>query len=658
MTEIEQKKQEEILNKIHAEEEQQPVKFDLDWLLNEIKQYNPKANFKLIEKAYNFAMERHKGHKRESGEEYFMHPYEVTKILIKLKADSATICAALLHDVVEDSNVSLATIKKEFGEEIKSLVEGVTKPVGVKDTKEEYKAETIRKILISTAKDIRVMLIKLADRLHNMRTLKYFRDDKRRRISKETLQIYAPIANKLGIRFIKGELEDLSLKYLNPEAYYAIRTKIAEKRVEREAKAKEIISRIHTALKENGVEAEVYGRAKYFYSIYQKMVKKGRDFSEIYDLIGIRIIVKTVPECYHALGVLHDLWKPIPGKFKDYIAVPKANGYQSLHTLVIGDFGKILEIQIRTKEMNDICEEGIAAHWRYKGDERDKKFDRKLAWLKQILEWKRDSDTATEFVENLKIDFFQNEIVVFTPKGDPISLPEGATPVDFAYEVHTNIGHHCSKSLVNGNIAPLDHILKSGDIVEIITKNDAKPSRNWLSFVKSSKARSKIKSKLNIKIETSDSKDEKTKQQKEIELLSLLDIDVKKSLVKFSKCCRINYKDRIAAYLMKDKRITIHNVSCPNIHAIAGGKQIETKWLEKPEEEVKVRITVQDRVGVLSDILKKITDMGVNINTVYTKSHKDKITIRFGLHELNEDNIKKVFSELKKIENVLDINRE
>ncbi|MBI4150177.1 bifunctional (p)ppGpp synthetase/guanosine-3',5'-bis(diphosphate) 3'-pyrophosphohydrolase, partial [Candidatus Woesearchaeota archaeon] len=342
-----------------------------DTFIQKTLSYNPHADVELIRKAFNLAKDAHKGQLRESGEAYFIHPYSVALILTDLKADSATLCAALLHDIVEESNISVDKIKKEFGEEIAELVEGVTKIMGIQyETKEEYKAENLRKILLATAKDIRVILIKLADRLHNMRTIKYFRPDKQRRIAQETLDIYAPIAHKLGIRFIKGELEDLSLKALDPEAYKLLRNRIAEKRVEREKKTAEFIKVIKDRLKEHNIEADIEGRAKYFYSIYQKMKKEGKDFNEIYDLIAIRIIVKTIPECYAALGMVHELYKPIPRRFKDYISVPKANGYQSLHTSVVGDHGKIIEIQIRTNDMHLIADEGIAAHWRYKGTEK------------------------------------------------------------------------------------------------------------------------------------------------------------------------------------------------------------------------------------------------------------------------------------------------
>jgi len=367
--------------------------------LAQIKAYNPKANLELIEKAYKYSKEKHKNQKRASGEEYFIHPLGVVKILIEMKADSATICSGLLHDVVEDTGVSLATIREEFGDVIASIVEGLTKMDKVHfESAEDYTAENLRKVLLASTKDIRVMLIKLADRLHNMWTLKYLSEEKQKRIAEETMNIYAPIANKLGIRAIKGELEDACLKVLQPEVYNSLKKKIVAKRDEREKRTEHLIGFIKDGLESKNVKATVLGRAKYFYSIYKKMLREDKDFNEIYDLIAIRIIVKQIPDCYSALGLVHELWKPMPGRFKDYISVPKANGYQSLHTSVFAD-GKILEIQIRTPEMDSLSEDGIAAHWRYKGTERDKKFERKIAWLKQVLQWKAGAKNAQEFIE-------------------------------------------------------------------------------------------------------------------------------------------------------------------------------------------------------------------------------------------------------------------
>jgi len=626
-----------------------------------VLEYNPYADVQIIKKAYEFAKKSHEGQVRASGEPFFVHPLHTAIILTELKADSATICAALLHDCVEDATVAVETIRKEFGEEIANLVEGLTKIQGIWfESKEEYKAENLRKVLLATTKDIRVMLIKLADRLHNMRTLKHFKnEEKRKRIAQETLDIFAPIAHKLGIRFIKGELEDLSLKELDPRGYQLIRNSIAEKREEREKKTHMFIRAIIQALKKHDIEAEVYGRAKYFYSIYQKMKKENKDFDDIYDLFAIRIIVKTIAECYAALGIVHELYKPMPKRFKDYISVPKANGYQSLHTSVVGDHGKILEIQIRTIEMHHIAEEGIAAHWRYKGTERDKKFDRRMSWLKQLLEWKQDSSSAKEFVESLKIDLFENEIVVFTPKGDPITLPEKSTPVDFAYAVHSNVGDKCSKAEVNGKIVPMDHVLNSGDIVHIVTQNNAKPSRAWLGFVKSSKARSKIRAALNIKEENVRSPGKAGDEKKEIiNPLSMIEIVGKPAPLKISKCCDPQYKDEVVGFYTKDKKITVHKVDCPNIHALGQNKKVEVQWKERKDEgTVKLKVTVKDKVGLLADMLNVISNAKINVRSINTRTKKDRITITFKLKVPKTSDYNYVVSKIRGMKEVIDIRK-
>ncbi len=626
-----------------------------DDFIKRVLTYNPHADKKLIKDAFDFAKKAHAGQRRESGEEYIVHPYCVAQLMIRLKADSATIAASLLHDCVEDSKVSIPEIKKLFGEEVANLVEGLTKISGIEfGSKEEYNAENIRKVLIATTKDIRVILIKLADRLHNMRTLKYLREDKQLRIANETLNVFAPIAHKLGVRFIKGELEDLALKYLEPEAYIMLREVISEKRGERDKRATMFINHISNTLKGHNITAKVYGRAKYFFSIYKKMKKENKDFNEIYDLMAIRIIVKTIPECYAALGIVHELFKPVPKRFKDYISVPKANGYQSLHTSVVGGHGRIIEIQIRTAKMHYMAEEGLAAHWRYKGTERDKKFDRKMAWLKQMLEWKRESDSAKDFVETLKIDLFANEIVVFTPKGDNISLPEMASPVDFAYAVHSNVGDKCFQAEVNGNSVPLDHILKSGDIIHIITRKDIKPSRSWLAFVKSSKARSKIRSKLGIKSDYTAKGEEGGKTS--AELLKMVEIKGKSAPLKFSKCCDPDYGEPIVAFKTKDNKISVHKKECPNIYALQKHRPVEVKW--KGEEEkpfVKMKVTVTDRVGLLQEILEVIAKARINLLSLNTRTKKGKINMMFKLGIENESDFDYVVSRVKKLSNVLDV---
>ncbi|AST58895.1 (P)ppGpp synthetase, RelA/SpoT family [Thermoanaerobacterium thermosaccharolyticum] len=470
----------------------------IEKVINRVKEYDKSENdINLIFKAYDYALKAHEGQYRNSGEPYIVHPVEVAMILTNLELDVSTIASGLLHDVIEDTSITYDDIKNEFGQEIADLVDGVTK-LGMIEykSKVEQQAENMRKMLIAMAKDIRVIMIKLADRLHNMRTLKYLSEEKQKEKAQETLEIYAPIAHRLGMSMIKWELEDLSLRYLHPDDYYSLVEKVAKKRKEREESIKELIDKLKEKLNEIGIKAEVDGRPKHFYSIYKKMKQQNKTFEQIYDLMAVRVIVNTVKDCYGTLGAVHTLWKPMPGRFKDYIAMPKPNMYQSLHTTVIGPKGEPFEIQIRTWDMHRTAEYGIAAHWKYKeGKSYEDEFDAKLSWLRQLLEWQRELKDAKEFMETLKIDLFTDEVYVFTPKGDVISLPAGSTPIDFAYSIHTEIGHRLNGAKVNGKIVPIDYELKNGDIVEILTttNSDRGPSRDWLQIVKSSQAKNKIR---------------------------------------------------------------------------------------------------------------------------------------------------------------------
>ncbi|WP_371370742.1 bifunctional (p)ppGpp synthetase/guanosine-3',5'-bis(diphosphate) 3'-pyrophosphohydrolase [Sporomusa aerivorans] len=473
---------------------------NIESILAKIKSYQPDAPLTMVEKAYQLAHSAHEGQLRVSGDEYICHPLGVANILADLQIDTVTISASLLHDVVEDTSVTLEILEKDFGKEIAMLVDGVTKLSRIEyKSKEEQQLENYRKMFLAMAKDIRVVLIKLADRLHNMRTLKYMAAHKQQEISRETLEIFAPLAHRLGMSNVKWELEDLAFRFLEPEKYYRLVEQVKQKRQEREAIINDAIALMTERLESVGITAEIQGRPKHFYSIYKKMKKSHKqDVNEIYDLSAIRIVVDTVKDCYGALGIVHTLWKPLPGRFKDYIAMPKSNGYQSLHTTVIGQSGQPLEIQIRTLEMHRISEYGIAAHWRYKEGGKGiahKDTDQKLAWLRQLLEWHRDLRDPREFIETVKLDVFADEVFVFTPKGDVIDLPAGSVPIDFAYRIHTDVGHRCVGAKINGKIVPLEYKLNNGDIAEIITaKQSNGPSRDWLNVVGSSETRNKIRS--------------------------------------------------------------------------------------------------------------------------------------------------------------------
>lgn len=471
----------------------------IDDLLDGVRQTQPEADLALIKSAYDLAHAAHAGQKRASGEEYIIHPLHVAAILVDMHLDEATISAALLHDVVEDTTYTIEEMQEHFGDEVAMLIDGVTKLGRIEyKSKEEQQLENYRKLFLAMAKDIRVILIKLADRLHNMRTLKYMREDKQKRIATETLEIYAPLANRLGISSIKCELEDLCLRYLEPDSYYDLVENVKQKRQERQAFIDDAMEQLRERLVNAGVKAEIRGRAKHFYSIYKKMKRDNKDISEIYDLSAVRVLVDSVRDCYGVLGIIHEMWKPMPGRFKDYIAMPKSNGYQSLHTTVMTR-GYPLEIQIRTFAMHQVSEYGFAAHWKYKEAGKSigaaGEYDKKFSWLRQMVNLQQELSDPREYVEALKVDVFSDEVFVFTPRGDVIDLPRGSIPLDFAYRIHTEVGNHCVGAKVNGRLVPLEYKLKNGDIVSIIT-NQANngPSRDWLNIVASSETRNKIRS--------------------------------------------------------------------------------------------------------------------------------------------------------------------
>ncbi len=557
--------------------------------LYEIETINPKLlKTNVIVEAFEFALEAHCGQTRCSGEPYITHPIHVARILVELGMDAITIAAAILHDVVEDSEADIEDIRANFGEEIALLVDGVTKLSRIEyKTKEEQQVENLRKMFLAMAKDIRVILIKLADRLHNMRTLTHMKVSKQKEISEETLEIYAPLAHRLGIFRIKWELEDLAFRYLQPDIYYELVKGIDMKRKERE----DFIAEVKRTVKENlelvDIEADIQGRPKNFYSIYKKMVKEQKELNEIYDLLAIRVIVDTIKDCYGALGIIHTIWKPIPGRFKDYIAMPKPNMYQSLHTTLMGSGGKPFEIQIRTWDMHRTAEFGIAAHWRYKeGNSNAGEMDNKLSWLRHLLEWQTDMRDAREFMESLKIDVFSDVVYVFTPKGDVVELPAGSVPIDFAYRIHSDIGHRCIGAKINGRIVSLDYKLNNGDIVEILTAKQGRPSRDWLKIVQTSQAKNRIRSFY------------KREQKKEnvVKGKELLEKEAKKQFPD-------NYQEMMKAERLMDLAKRYNFSSIEDLYAAVGdGAMTALQVLGKGKDDTK------EKYENLNDIKQSQTD--------------------------------------------------
>ena len=588
----------------------------LENLILKIEQYNPQANTKQVIKAYSFAEAAHEGQYRNSGERFFVHPYNVAMILIELNMDTDTIVAGLLHDVLEDTDVVYEKLVEEFGEEVANLVEGVTKLKKLKyKTKQENQAENLRKMVVAMAKDIRVIIIKLADRLHNMRTLEYMSEEKKKEKALETLEIYAPLAHRLGISKIKWELEDLSLRFLDPEGYYKLVDKVSKQRREREAYIQMIINTLQEKLDEMEVSCEISGRPKNFYSIYRKMVYQNKSFEQIFDLTAIRIIVDTLKDCYGALGIVHTMWKPIPGRFKDYIAMPKPNMYQSLHTTVIGPQGEPFEVQIRTWDMHRTAEYGIAAHWKYKeGTVKTDNFDEKLSWLRQLLEWQKDMKDPKEFMESLKIDFFTDEVFVFTPKGDVISLPNGSTPIDFAYRVHTAVGNNCVGAKVDGRIVPLDYKLKNGNIVEAITSaNSTGPSRDWLKVVKSSQAKTKIRQWFK-------------REEKDLNIIKgkdMLEKEVKRQGFKLTEILKEDWLKNIAS------KLSLNNTD--DLYAGLGyGSVTLSQVMPRLKEFYKERHDIKEEKNILEPkITPQISKKKERVQQGVTIKGVDNIKVRF-----------------------------
>ncbi|MCP9440772.1 MAG: bifunctional (p)ppGpp synthetase/guanosine-3',5'-bis(diphosphate) 3'-pyrophosphohydrolase [Nitrospira sp.] len=468
---------------------------DIDQVIERVRSYQPEANLDLIRQAYEFSAKAHEGQKRRSGEPYVQHPVAVAGVLSLLKTDVTTVVAGLLHDTLEDTVATPQELERAFGKDVVHLVDGVTKIGKITfRSSEEKQAENFRKMVLSMADDIRVVIIKLADRLHNMRTLEHLSEAKRQEIAQETLEIYAPLANRIGMGWIKNELEDLCLKHLKPDVYEMLRVSVAKRDEDRQMYIQEVIELVKKAMAENGLVGTVYGRPKHLYGIYQKMKKQSISFEEVYDLTALRIITDSKMNCYALLGVIHSLWRPLPGRFKDYIAIPKSNLYQSLHTTVVGPKGEHVEFQIRTEEMHRVAEYGIAAHWKYKEQGRiDEKDSKTFGWLRQFVEWQKDLPDSRQFMDSVKLELFHDVVYVFTPKGDVKELPKGSTPIDFAYSIHTEVGDHCVGAKINGKIVPLRHELESGDTIEILTSPTQTPHKDWLKFVRTSRAKTKIK---------------------------------------------------------------------------------------------------------------------------------------------------------------------
>ena len=698
-------------------------------------QNRPQEEINEIDEAYKFASKLHMGQYRVSEEPYIIHPCQVALILADLRVDKHTLMAAFLHDIIEDTDTTPEQIEQTFGEDVKNLVEGVTKLGKYQfQSSEERQAENFRKMFVAMAKDVRVIFLKLADRLHNMRTLNYMAPNKQQRIAQETLDIFAPLAGRLGIGRIKSELEDLSLRYLHPDKYFEIAQLVAQKKAEREQTVKMLIETISFNLKQNKIDAEITGRAKHYYSIYKKMKRLNIAFHDLYDITAVRIIVNSERECYEVLGVIHSHFKPIPGRFKDYIAMPKSNGYKSLHTSVLGPRQKPLEVQIRTKEMHHIAEYGVAAHWRYKESGSVKatsQTDIQFSWMRRMLELEQESSGADDFVEKVKMDLFTNQVFAFTPSGDVFELPLGATPLDFAFKIHTDIGCRTTGVLINGRIAQLDTKLKNGDIVEVLTSKKSEPKMHWLDFVVTKQAQTKIRQwfkkhkreeYINIGrslLETELSKatfDEVLKNGELLEIAKSLNLtseddllaligngelstvkivnklkkepeeadDVSKFvshqrlhsskheilgleglMYQFARCCLPVPGEPIVGVVTRGKGISVHRADCNSLEKVEPERLLDISWnpeqikLNKKTYIAAVRIDVDDKMGMLKDILTKITDCDTNINYANVKSNPSKKLgiIELGLEVSGIEKLNYVINALKAMESVQSVKR-
>jgi len=694
-----------------------------------VNQKRAKIDIDEIEKAYIFAAKLNAGQYRISEEPYIIHPVEVAKILTDLMMDKHTIVAALLHDIIEDTGTEPETIKNIFGEDVLNLVQGVTKLGKYQfKSKEERQAENFRRMFIAMANDVRVIFLKLADRLHNMRTLNYMAAAKQQKIAQETLDIFAPLANRLGIGKIKAELEDLSLRYLNPEKYFEIAQLVALKKAERDATIQVLVEKICLMLKQHGIKSTISGRSKHYYSIYSKMKRQNVAFHELYDISAVRVIVDSINECYEVLGIIHSQFKPIPGRFKDYIAMPKSNMYRSLHTSVLGPKSKPIEVQIRTHEMHQVAEYGVAAHWKYKekgSQKANAETDIQFSWMRKLAEMEKDVASASEYVESVKLDLFSDQVFAFTPMGDVIDLPKDATPVDFAFRIHTDVGFRITGALVNGRICPLSTKLYNGDIVEIMTSKNPAPRLDWLNFVVTKQAQSKIKQwykknkreehitlgKNILETEITKAKLEeisKTGELKQIaEAMNYSCVDdlfaalgygettvnkitnrIKKStdtdqpiishskvrkskndvvglegmLYYFAKCCTPVPGEPIVGVVTRSKGVSIHRVDCASLDNVPEERMIDIKWADKGLNKTyiaSIRIDVQDKLGILKDIMIELSECNTNIAYANIKSNSTKKIgiIELGIEVDNINRLKSVIVKLQSIQEVISVKR-
>jgi GTP pyrophosphokinase len=634
-----------------------------------------KRDIARMKRALEYAALAHESQLRLSGEPFISHPISVAKMLFEMGFNADVIIAGLLHDTVEDTGTTLENLKEEFGPEVADLVNGVTKISRIKSENiKQRQAENIRKMLLSMVTDIRIILIKLADKLHNMRTLEYLGKERSERIARETLDIYAPLAGRLGMARIKIELEDLALKTLEPEMYEDIKSQVVQKKEIRERYIQNVKKILLKGFAAHGIDAVIYGRVKHFYSIYKKMKDRDKGFDEIYDLFAIRIIGKSVRQCYEILGLVHQLWMPVRGRFKDYVAMPKANMYQSLHTTVVGPEGKSLEVQIRTEDMEVVAEEGIAAHWAYKeGRRKLSGVEKELRWLNKLKNWKENLDNPSGFMEDVQKDLLMEEIYVFTPKGDVIELPIGSTSIDFAYKVHTEVGNHCIGAKANGKIIPLRRPLHSCDVVEILTSKNATPSREWLEVVRTSRARHKIRayfSKIDAIPDEGKHGDQpvektvrgvkKSTQTKTGRVSSPNDYRLvaqgeRNVQVNLARCCNPHPGDEIIGYITRGKGITVHRLDCKNLRAIRDyqKRMITVEWEEKAKRIYHFTMQARDRSGLLMDISTAIANSNANIIEFHLKAdHAGYVNASCRIQVADEQQLRLIVSIIKNISEV------